>query len=83
VRQDSSPQGDEPQGEVVHAKKWERMVQELRLKVWVYNLLPTWGLDQCGGRKVYNGCESRRRNVDQQSRENGRPENDIRIWQKG
>jgi hypothetical protein len=38
VRQDSSPQGDEPQGEVVHAKKWERMVQELRLKVWVYNL---------------------------------------------
>jgi hypothetical protein len=26
-------------GEVVHAKKWERMVQELRLKVWVYNLL--------------------------------------------
>lgn len=26
-------------GEVVHAKRWDRMVQELRLKVWVYNLL--------------------------------------------
>lgn len=26
-------------GEVVQAKKWERMVQELHLKVWVYNLL--------------------------------------------
>lgn len=26
-------------GEVVHAKKWERMVAELRLKVRVYNLL--------------------------------------------
>lgn len=26
-------------GEVVQAKRWERMVQELHLKVWVYNLL--------------------------------------------
>jgi transposase len=26
-------------GEVVQARKWERIVQELRLKVWVYNLL--------------------------------------------
>lgn len=26
-------------GEVVHAKRWERIVQEIRLKVWVYNLL--------------------------------------------
>ena len=26
-------------GEAVQAKRWERMVQEIRLKVWVYNLL--------------------------------------------
>jgi hypothetical protein len=39
-------------GEVVHAKKWERMVQELRLKVWVYNLLLglTVGLSGTGPR---------------------------------
>jgi len=39
VRQDSNPACEGARGEVVHAKKWERMVQELRLKVWVYNLL--------------------------------------------
>jgi len=26
-------------GEVVHAKKFERMVKEMELKVWVYNLM--------------------------------------------
>jgi hypothetical protein len=36
----------------VYAKKWERMVQELRLKVWVYNLLLglTVGLSGTGPR---------------------------------
>ena len=39
-------------GEAVQAKRWERMMPELRLKVWGYNLLiglavaPALGLDK-------------------------------------
>ena len=36
-------------GEVVYARRWERMVGELRLKAWVYNLLIGLGLTPTPG----------------------------------